>query len=207
MKNLITLIAIFLILACKQEAKTETAVSITNPQKKEVGVQNTLIANYSSLFDSYSCNISVAELAKALDTSALNIAIGKNNSAEHCVFTLKGFGKGYENTGTKLRFGSGFSTKKNNKKVITKALEEKKKMPSGKMVAGRDIVLANAGDCYIMIQSLQGRVLILNENYKRLFLMSYGSKASVQGRTKEQHDAITKKVKALANYLVSKHKK
>lgn len=207
MKKQITLIAILLVMACKQETKTETAVSTSNEPKQEIVTQHTSSANYSSLFDAYNCDITIVELAKVLDIPASDIILGKNNSAEHCVFILKSFGEGYENTGTKLRFGPSFSTKNNNKKVITKSLEEKREMPNGKMHAGRDILLTDSGDCYIMFQPAHGRTLILNENYKRLFMISYGSKASVKGRTKEQQDKLAQKTKDLANYLVSKHKK
>ena len=202
--KLLTLIAIILLFSCKSEKNKETN---KKESKKEIASQSNSSANYSSLFYTYSCNISIANLAKVFQIPTSDITLEKNSKTEKCIFQLKGFGEGYENTGTKLRFGSSFSTKNNNKKVITESLKEKQKMPNGKMVAGRDIVLADAGDCYIMIQSLHGRVLILNENYKKLFMISYGSKASVQGRTKTQQDKLTKKAKALANYLVTKHKK
>jgi hypothetical protein len=74
------------------------------------------------------------------------------------------------------------------------------------MIMGRDIILADAGQCYITLQLLQGRVIILNENYEQLFMITYGNLPSVQERSKEQHDELTKKVIDLANYLVSKHK-
>lgn len=38
-------------------------------------------------------------------------------------------------------------------------------------------------------------------------MISFGSKASVQGRSKDQHDELTKKVKDLSNYVVTAHKK
>ena len=178
---------------------------VENESNKEVTKQNNSSANYSSLFDTYSCDITIAELAKVLQIPESDIVLGENQSAEHCVFKLKGFGKGYENMGSQLRFGPSFSTKKQNKKVITNHLKEKKEMPNG-MIMGRDILLADAGDCYITFQPLQGRVLILNENYERLFMISYGSKASTQNRTKAQHDDLTQKIKNLANLLVTKHK-
>jgi hypothetical protein len=136
-----------------------------------------------------------------------DITLGKNPNAEHCLFQLKSFGEGYEDEGTYLNFGPSFSTKNQNKKVIIESLKEKAEMPNRKMFAGRDILLADAGDCYMMIQSGHGRVLLLNENYERLFTISYGNSASVQGRTEEQHKLVTEKVKDLANYLVTKNKK
>lgn len=203
----ISLIVILLLVACNSETKKDTNKTVKTEPKKEAATQSTSSADYSSLFDNYSCDISITQLAKVLQIPASDITLKENHSSEHCVFELKGFGKGYENTNTKLRLGPSFSTKKQNKKVITKSLKEKQEMPNGKMVAGRDILLADTGDCYIMLQSLHGRVLILNENYKRLYMISYGSKASVKGRTKEDQEELSKKVKDLANYLVSKHKK
>lgn len=202
--KLTTLIAIILLFSCKSEKNKETN---KKESKKEIASQSNTNANYSSLFDTYNCNISIKDLSKVFQIPASDITLSKNSKKEKCIFQLKGFGEGYENTGTKLRFGPSFSTKKNNQKVITKSLKEKSEMPNGKMVAGRDIVLADEGDCYIMIQSLHGRVLILNENYKQLFMISYGSKASVQGRTKTQQDELADRAKFLANYLITKHKK
>ncbi|WP_400080504.1 hypothetical protein [Winogradskyella sp. R77965] len=175
-------------------------------KKKEIVTQSTSSADYSSLFNTYSCDISVAELAKALQIPESDISRGENQSEEHCVFQLKGFGKEYNETGSRLRFGPDMSTKNGNKKIIMDLLKEKKKSPTG-MLMGRDILLTDTGDCYISFQPLQGRIFILNENYDRFFTITYGLKASVQNRSKEQHDALTKKVKDLANFLVSKHKK
>ena len=207
MKKLTTLIAIILLFSCKSETNNDINETVKNESEKEIETQNNTNANYSSLFDTYNCNISIADFAKVFQIPASDITLSKNSKTEKCIFKLKGFGKGYENTGTQLRFGPSFSTKKNNKKVITESLKEKKQIPNGRMVAGRDIVLADTRDCYIMIQSLHGRVLILNQNYKKLFMISYGSKASVQGRTKIQQDQLAEKAKVLANYLVTKHKK
>lgn len=206
MKKLLTFAIIIVLIAYKSEANKDTKEVVKNEPKKEVVTQNNSKADYSTLFDTYNCDVSIEDLAKVLQIPASDITLGKNPKAEHCLFQLKGFGEGYENEGTYLSFGPSFSTKNQNKKVITESLKEKAEMPNEKMFAGRDIVLADAGDCYILIQSGHGRALLLNENYERLFKISYGNRASVQGRTEEQHKLVTEQVKDLANYLVTKHK-
>lgn len=98
------------------------------------------------------------------------------------------------------------SSKNQSRKEIENNLKDKEELPKG-ILMGRDILLADTGDCYITFQPLQGRALILNENYDNLMVITYGSKASVQGRTKEQHDQLKTMIKDLANYLVTTHKK
>lgn len=205
MSKYVTLIAIILLVACKSETDKDTKETVQNEPKKEVATQNNSSADYSSLFDTYSCETSITEIAKVLQIPATDITLGHNSSAEHCVFQVKGFGKGYDDTGSRLRFGPSFSTKNQNKKVIKDHLKEKEEMPNG-MIMGRDIILADAGECYITLQLLQGRVIILNENYEQMFMITYGNRPSVQERSKEQHDALTKKIIDLANYLVTNHK-
>lgn len=142
-KKHIVLITILLLVNCKSEIN-ETS---KNKPKKEVVTQSHSNTNYSNLFDACTCDISITELAKTLHIPASDITLSENPSAEHCAFLSKGFGQGYDDTDTGLNFGPSFNTKKNNKKVITNHLKEKKEMPNG--IAGSDILLADADDCYL----------------------------------------------------------
>lgn len=96
------------------------------------------------MFAAYTSNLRVTELAKTHQIPAFDITLSENPSAEHCVFLIKDFGNGYEDSSSQLHFGLSFSTKK----VITSHLKKKKEMPNGG-AAGRDIRLAAADDCYL----------------------------------------------------------
>lgn len=206
MKNLITLVALVLIVACKSETKENNGSTAKNETKQEVSKLSNSSANYSSLFDTYTCDIDVAELAKVLQIPASDITAQTSKSPNECLFKIKGFGKGHDSTGTTWRLMSVPSSKGQSKKEITNLLEDKAELPSG-ILMGRDIVLADAEDCYITSQPRRGTVRILNDNYDSFIVITYQTKASVQGRTEEQHNQLNLKSKDLANYLVTKHKK
>jgi len=209
MKKHITLIAIILLVACKSETNndtTSTNQTVQTEQKREVTTSNTSSADYSSLFDTFTCDVSVAELAKVLQISDSDISAQTSNSPNECLFKIKGYGEGHDSTGTTLRIMSVPSSKGQSKKEIANLLKDKAELPSG-ILMGRDIVLADASECYITLQPRRGTVRILNENYDSFFVITYQTKASVQGRTEEHNEALTNKVKDLANYLVTKHKK
>ncbi|WP_179334645.1 hypothetical protein [Winogradskyella costae] len=206
MKNLITLVALVLIVACKSETKENNGSTAKNETKQEVSKLSNSSANYSSLFDTYTCDIGVAELAKVLQIPVSNITAQTSKALNECLFKIKGFGDGHDNTGTTWRLMSVPSSKGQSKKEIANLLKDKAELPS-RIVMGRDIVLADAGDCYIASQPRRGIVRILNENYDSFIVVTYQTKASVQGRTAEQHDALKLKAKDLANYLVTTHKK
>ncbi|MDN3493456.1 hypothetical protein [Winogradskyella bathintestinalis] len=195
--------------ACKSETNkdtTSTNQTVQKDKKKEVKISNTSSADYSSLFDTYTCDVSVSDLAKVLQIPEPNISAQTSKSPNECLFKINGFGEGHDNTGTTFRFMSVPSSKGQSKKEIANLLKDKAELPSG-VLMGRDIVLADAGDCYITLQPRRGTVRILNQNYDSFFVITYQTKASVQGRTEEQHEALTNKVKDLANYLVTTHKK
>ncbi|WP_225034618.1 hypothetical protein [Winogradskyella sp. SM1960] len=205
----ITLIAIVLLVACKSETNkntTSTSEAIEVAQKKEIEPYNTSSADYSSLFNNYTCDVTVAELAKVLQIPDSDISAQTSKSPNECLFKIKGFGEGHDNTGTTLRLMSVPSSKGQSKKEIANLLKDKAELPSG-ILMGRDIVLADAGDCYIASQPRRGTVRILNENYDSFIVMTYQTKASVQGRTEEQHDELKIMSNDLANYLVTTHKK
>ena len=204
MKKIITLTSIVIFISCKSETKEDHSTNAKNQTKQEASKSSNSSADYSSLFYNYTCDVSSAELAKVIQLPVSDIKILESYSADNCVFQLKGFGAGYEDTGTTLRFMPVPSSKKQNKKEIATYLKYKNEIPSGALM---DIVLADADDCYIAFQPGHGRALILNENYDNFFIITYGSKASVQGRSKEQQDQLKLKAKDLANYLVATHKK
>ncbi|WP_047547159.1 hypothetical protein [Psychroserpens sp. Hel_I_66] len=206
MKYYFTFIVILFLVSCKSETKQSTESVANSDSTKEVSKTKASNLDFSSLFDNYICDITSSELAEVLQLPESSISVANSSSDNKCNFKLQGFGKGYENSGTPLSFGPIPSSKKHNNKVITNHLKEKKERPQG-MIMGRDIILADAGEGYITLQLLQGRVLILNENYDPYFMISYGNKNSVQERTKEQHEQLTKKIIDLSNYLISKHKK
>lgn len=69
------------------------------------------------------------------------------------------------------------------------------------------IALSETGDTYIAKMPISGRVVIMNENYDSWLLLSYSQKGMYKSRTDEQHNVLTEKTIALANYLLKKHKK
>ncbi len=199
------LTAIILLVACKSETKQGKSTTVENEPKQEAAKSSNSSSDYSSLFNTYTCNVSSAELAKILKIPESDITVLDSKSADNCVFQLKGFGAGHDNKGTTLRLRPVPSSKKQSKKEIASYLKDKTELPSG-ILMGRDILLAEADDCYIAFQPRAGTALILNENYDSFFVITYQTKASVKGRTNEQHDELKIKAKDLANYLVTKHK-
>jgi len=159
------------------------------------------------LLSNFECEMSISELAQVLNVSQVDISIPDytlTTILPHCLFTLKGFGDDRVNGGSQLLFGPSPSTKGQNKKEISEFLKRKK---DGLKIMGMDIELAKTGDCYIAYQPAQGRVIILNENESKFFLIRYGAKNSNTDRTKEQHEALRLKMRDLANYLVKKYRK
>ncbi|MBF8150865.1 hypothetical protein ITJ86_13210 [Winogradskyella sp. F6397] len=207
MKKHITLIFVILLsVACKEETNKETNQTVKSEPKQEVTTQINSSADYSSLFKNYTCDVSVTELAKVLQIPDSDISAQTSNSPNECLFKIKGFGEGHDNTGTTLRLMLVPSSKGQSKKEIANLLKDKAELSSG-ILMGRDIVLADAGDCYIASQPRRGTVRILNENYDSFIVITYQTKASVQGRTEEQHDELKIMSNDLANYLVTTHKK
>ena len=206
MKNTITFIAIVFLLACKSETKENNSTTAKNETKQDIAKSSNSSADYSSLFYNYTCDVSSSDLGKILQIPASDISAQTSNSPNECLFKIKGFGEGHDNTGTTLRLMSVPSSKNQSKKEIAAYIKDKAELPSG-ILMGRDIVLADAGDCYIAFKPRQGTTLIFNENYDSFIVITYQTKGSVKGRTDEQHEQLKLKTKDLANYLVTKHKK
>ncbi len=206
MKIYLTFIAIFLLVACKLETKDNSSTTAKNETNQEVAISNNSGADYSSLFKTYTCDVSSTDLAKILQIPVSDIGEQTSESSNKCLFKIKGFGEGHDDTGTTWRLMLVPSSKGQNKKEITALRRDKAELPSG-ILMGRDIVLADAGDCYISSQPKRGKVRILNENYDRFILITYQTKGSVKGRTEALHDQLNLKVKDLANHLVTTHKK
>ena len=208
MKNLSLIFFILIMVACNNSSsknkKTEDASKST--QKATIQEPKSS-ADYSSLLTNFKCNMTIAELAKVLEVSETDISIPDNDITtiyEHCLFSLKGFGKNTLGEDSQLRFGPSPSTKSMNKKEIKSYLERKKE---GLKIMGMDIELSETGDFYLAYQPAHGRLLLLNENQSKFFFINYGQKSSQNNRSKEQHEALRLKMTDLANYLLKKHRK
>ncbi len=205
MKKHILFIAVILLVSCKSETKENNSTTAKNETKQDIAKSSNSSADYSSLFYDYTCDVSNSDLAKILQIPASDISAQTSESTNECLFKIKGFGEGHDDTGTTWRLMSVPSSKGQSKKEIEGLIKDKAELPSG-ILMGRDIVLADAGDCYISSQPKRGKVRILNENYDSFIVITYQTKGSVKGRTEAQHDQLNLKAKDLANYLVTKHK-
>ena len=206
MKRITSLLLLCLVLGCKGTTKEEASSNPNNTAKveeKEV-TEFSASADYSSLFNNYTCDMSVAELAKVLKIPESDLSIAERTKAGNCYFDLKGFGKYSTGGDMRLIWGATPSSKRGNKKAINSYLQRKKE---GLKIMGMDIELAKTGDCYLTYQPAYGRMIIYNENYDTAFLMDYGQKIISNDRTAEQHEALRLKMTDLANYLLKKHRK
>jgi hypothetical protein len=97
MKKYFTYLILLLLIACKSETNKDTSETVQNEQKREVAIERNSNADFSSLFETYSCDMSISELAEVLQIQAADIAFENSPSNDKCVFQVKGFGKGYEN--------------------------------------------------------------------------------------------------------------
>ncbi|MBT8185568.1 MAG: hypothetical protein KJN76_12060 [Eudoraea sp.] len=194
----------FLLLACGTDEKKE------NSEGKEVDAKVAPVseampsADYSTLLLEYSCDMDIAETAKVLGVSEVDLAIPDYATPDKCYYNLKGFGESVLGDGSSLMWGPLPSSKRQNKKEIAGYLEREKKNQN---FMGMGIELAETGDCYLAYQPAQGRLIIYNEHYDQAFLINYGQKNANTDRTEEQHEALRKKMTDLANYLLKKHRK
>lgn len=232
MRILTTILGLALLLiSCGETTKkieSETAEK-TSSNKEET---NTVLpsADYSSLLIDYTCDMDIAELAKVLQVAEADLSIPeyakKPLFAESgkCYFNLKGFGTGAGGD-TGLNMGTSKMTKADIKNEINGYLKRKK--DGLEKIAKMYIVEADTKDSYIATQLRYGRVIIYNENYDNAYLISYGMANKIiydddhslvvqhgsgaenpnTNRTTAQHEALTKKMVELANYLLKKHRK
>ncbi len=196
----------FLILtACGEtkEKKNDPNTGQDNPQKAE-NSETLPSADYSSLLVNYECDMSVAELANALNIPEADVSIPKPHRQGQCGFIIKGFGENQLGDETPIIWFMEDLGKAQVKKEIKSYLDAQNNNES---VLGMGIDLSETGDSYITRQPMHGRVAIMNANNDSWLLLSYSPKHMYKSRTQEQHDVLGKKMIGLANYLLKKHKK
>ena len=210
MKNLTFTIFLFTLMACNSSSEKKSIKSLEdtpNTIENKATQKPESSADYNSLLSNFKCDVTISELAQVLKVSEMDLNIPDytlTTTLPHCLFNLKGFGKHRLNGGSELLFGPSPSTKAQNRKEISEYLKRKKE---GLKIMGMDIELAETGDCYLAYQPAHGRVLILNENQSKFFLINYGAKNANTSRTKEQHEELRLKMRDLANYLLKKYRK
>ncbi len=221
----------FLFVSCGEAPKKDTAQQgeKKSTEKNNYVTESLPSADYSSLLIDYSCDMSITEVAKALEVSETDLSIPEYSKKPYypkstCYFSLKGFGTGPDGD-SPFRMHTAKMTKAEVKKEIKGYL--KRKNDGLEDITKTYVVEADTKDCYIATQLRYGRVIILNENYDNAFVIQYGTankivdnddhklvKQNAAGtenpntdRTTEQHKELTKKVVKLANYLLQKHRK
>ena len=205
MKKLAALILIgsFLI-SCGETKKNESKKEDQEVSKKETTSEALPSADYSSLLTNYECNISISEVATALNISEAYVSLAKYQQPGRCAFNIKGFGQNPLGDDTILEWFLEDVGKAQVAKEIKSYLDDQ---ANNEEVLGMGIQLAETGDSYITKNPMYGRVAIMNANYDSWLYMSYAPKHMYKTRTPEQHTALGEKTIALANYLLKKHKK
>lgn len=204
-KSIPILIIVLLVIACGESQKKsaqEQKENIENPKKM---IQNASLpsGDYSALLLNYECDMTAAELAQIFNIPEADVNIPEFAAlAGRCSFEIKGFGENAQG-GTIMSWGATPSSKAESKKEIQSFLKDQENNES---MFGMGIDLAETGDCYIARMPHVGRVIIYNENYDHAFLFSYAQRG-IYKRTEEEHEVLTKKTIALANYLLKKHRK
>ena len=191
-----------LLISCGETKKNETQKETKEVSKKETTSEALPSGDYSSLLVNYECDMAAAEVAKVLNIPETDISIPEYTQAGSCSFEINGYGKNALG-GTIMTWSATPFSKADSKKEIQSALKDQENNES---IFGMDIELSETGDCYIRILPHVGRVIIYNENYDHAFYFDY-SQRGIYKRTKEQHEELTKKTVALANYLLKKHRK
>ncbi len=206
MKKITSIPLLFILLiACGETSNKKGDEKTENTSLKKDLVEQTLqSADYSTLLTKYECDMDIAEVAKVLKVAEEDLGIPDYASPGKCSFNLKGFGENVLGDGSQLLWGPSPSSKAQNRKEIASYLERKK---NNENFMGMGIDLAETGDCYLAYQPAHGRLIIYNENYDKAFIINYGRRNSNTDRTKEQHEGLKKKMSALANYLLKKHRK
>jgi len=196
MKNIFTFTLLILTIACSnsdtQEAKTETATTVSEEIPKEKNSKN---ISYGNLFDNYKCDISSSEVSKVMQINESDFTLV--NDEKRCKIQLKGYGN------ASLTWGSTPGSKKSNKKIISDQLEYKAKNLS---IAKMTIELSEDKNCYLWYQPMHGRIILLSENYDQAISLSYGTKNASNKRTDEQQADLKQKMADMANYLLEKHR-
>lgn len=204
-KIAIITIILSLLFACGEhtakKVDQETKQSNTSNEESNKPLSS---ADYSSLFNSYECDMTVAEVATALNIPESKVNISEYQNPGACSFLIKGFGENGLGQETTIRWRLEKVGKEQVNKEIKKYLENQAKNES---VLGTGIELSETGDSYIAKMPFSGRLAIMNGNYDSWMFMNYDPKGMYKSRTKEQHTELGEKMIALANYLLKKHRK
>ena len=188
MKKLTLFIALLLYFACGETTDKKSNANSSPENTVEVATnQTSQSADYSSLLTSYQCDMTVAEIANVLGFNEADVITTDISRNGWCTFQIKGFGT-------------------NDNVSIEKEIKSYQEAQANNIV-GMGIQRSETGDCYIATSPLYGRVMILNENYNKLFFFNYAVKGTYKTRTDEQHAQLGEKMIVLANYLLQKHKR
>ena len=194
------LVIIFISISCSSNNENENIDNIKSTKEEPKMTKAKPSADYSSLFNNYTCDLTAEEFAEATGIAISTVEVAKSYSPNHCYFNLSGFG----NKPFILRFGSTKSRKADIKKEIDEFLKREK---NNENIMGMAIQLSETGDSYITLTPHVGRVNILNENYDNAFFFEFGQRGIHKGRTKDLQEDLTQKMVILGNYLLKKHKK
>jgi hypothetical protein len=203
MKKLNLFIALLLCLACGEATDKKNNENSNSENTDDVATnQASQSADYSSLLTSYQCDMTVAEIANVLGVNEADVTTTDISRNGWCTFQIKGFGTNALGDDTFLEWGLDPSDNVSIDKEI-KSYQE----AQANNIVGMGIQRSETGDCYIATSPLYGRVIILNENYNKLFFFNYAVKRTYKTRTDEQHAQLGEKMIVLANYLLQKHKR
>ena len=198
----VTVLALFVFTCKETESKTSDQIIANTEVQTMASDEVAQTSDYSSLLKSYECDMTTAEIANALQVSEADIIPTDIKRNGWCTFQMKGFGQNTLGKDTFIEWGLDPSGNVSIKKEI-ESYEE----AQANNIQGMTIERSENGDCYIAKSPKYGRVVILKENYNKLFFFNYAPKHNYKTRTQEQHDDLGKKMVQLANYLINKHKK
>ena len=206
MQKLVSIILLLGVLVSCGETKEKKNDQNTSQDKSQPAKASKTLpsADYSSLLVNYECDMTVAEVANALNIPDSDISMPKPHRPGQCNFRIKGFGENALGDETPIIWFLEELGKAQVNKEIKSYLDDQ---ANNESVLGMGIDLSETGDSYIARQPMHGRVVIMNSNYDKWLLLSYAPKHLYKSRTPAQHDALGEKMITLANYLLKKHKK
>jgi len=200
---LITVLAI-LLFSCGESQEKSTNQSATEENSTEIQKEASISsADYSSLFTDFSCNVTVSELAQALNLPESDISIPKHLPSSGCAFVINGFGKNAFGEETTIHW----FLEKTSKDEVKEQIQSYSETEVSNNVLAMGLEMSETGDTYLAKAPSYGRVNVLNENHENWLLISYAPMHQYKARTQEQHIALGAKMIDLANYLLKKHKK
>ncbi|NND16362.1 MAG: hypothetical protein HKN52_10820, partial [Eudoraea sp.] len=171
--SLYAICTLLVIVSCgetdKKQAEPESQATSNNEATSDVLAS----ADYSSLLTEYSCDMEISDLAKVLGVPESDLSLPEQAMPNGCSFDLKGYGENPIGDPTRLYWNTSKNSKEGNKKEIETYLKNQEELPEN-ISMGMGIQLAETKDCYIAFQPAHGRVIIINENYDNMFLLSYG---------------------------------